>query len=94
MNKTQQVQSPGAFAWGNLDGFTFVESGRDKKEPRCCFTVCKEVKSGDFYRIWYLNKMEDKDDDGCWYFTNEIHQVELKEVEQVIKVKEWISTND
>jgi hypothetical protein len=94
MNKTKEVQSPGAFAWGNLDGFTFVESGRDKKEPRLYFTVCKEVQTGDFYRIWYFNKMEDKDDDGCWYFTNEIHQVELKEVEQVIKVKEWISTND
>jgi hypothetical protein len=35
--------------------------------------------------------MEDKDDEGCWYFTNEIQQVELKEVEQVIKVKEWVN---
>jgi hypothetical protein len=91
MNKTQQVQSPGAFAWGNVDGFSFVESGRDKKEPRLCFTVCKEAKSGDFYRIWYLNKTEDKDDEGCWYFTNEIQQVQLKEVEEVIKIKEWIN---
>jgi hypothetical protein len=94
MNKTQQVQSPGAFAWGNYEGFTFVESGRDKKEPRLCFTICRENSTGDFYRIYYLNAQDGREDEGCWYYTNQIHKVEMKEVEVTLKVKDWMNAHE
>ena len=92
--KTQQVKSPGAFAWGNVDGFTFVESGRVRTEPRLGFTICREDSTGNFYRLCYLNSKEGKDDEGCWYYTNTIHQVEMKEVEVTVKIKDWMNTNE
>lgn len=85
-----KIDQPGAFAWGNYEGFDFVESGRFRDSPKISFTICKELETGKFWRLCYITPKEDVDDETTYYHTKFADEVELQEVEVKIKVKDWM----
>ena len=93
MNNMKKIEQPGAFAWGNYEGFDFVESGRFRDNSKLGFTICKELETGKFWRLCFITSGDDADVP-VYYNTAFADEVELKEVEVKIKDKDWIIKHD